>query len=97
MKPNTDFAIRSILGGYDKNFTYIITCMRTGVQVCVDASVDQNSIAPYIRSEPVALLVTHSHGDHIAFLDKYLEQYPNMMILGHPDTAPELVGKTFRY
>tara|TARA_Y100000590_G_scaffold470248_1_gene663062 strand:+ start:217 stop:885 length:669 start_codon:yes stop_codon:yes gene_type:complete len=96
MKPNTDFSIRSILGGYDKNFTYIITCMRTGVQVCVDASVDHNSIGPYIRSEPVALLVTHSHGDHIAFLDKYLEQYPNMMILGHPDTATELVGKAFQ-
>ena len=96
MKPNTDFSIRSILGGYDKNFTYIITCMRTGVQVCVDASVDPNSIKPYVRSEPVALLVTHSHGDHISFLDKYLEQYPNMMILGHPDTAPELVGKSFR-
>ena len=73
MKPDTDFSIRTILGGYDRNFTYIITCMRTGMQICVDAAVEQSSIEPYIRSEPAALLVTHTHGDHIAFLDEYLE------------------------
>ena len=70
MKPDTDFSIRSILGGYDQNFTYIITCMRTGMQVCVDAAVDRSSIEPYIRSEPAALLVTHTHGDHIARFDQ---------------------------
>ena len=96
MKPDTDFSIRTILGGYDRNFTYIITCMRTGMQVCVDAAVDRSSIEPYIRSEPAALLVTHTHGDHIAFLDEYLEQYPNMVILGHPETVPQQGGKAFR-
>ena len=25
MNPKTDFSIQSILGGYDKNFTYIVT------------------------------------------------------------------------
>lgn len=96
MKPDTDFSIRTILGGYDRNFTYIITCMRTGIQVCVDAAVDRSSIETYIRSEPSALLVTHTHGDHIAYLDEYLEQYPNMVILGHPDTVPQQGGKAFR-
>ena len=96
MKPDTDFSIRTILGGYDRNFTYIITCMRTGMQVCVDAAVEQRSKEPYIRSEPAALLVTHTHGDHIAFLDEYLEQYPNMVILGHPETVPQQGGKAFR-
>ena len=96
MKPETDFSIRTILGGYDKNFSYIITCMRTGMQVCVDAAVDGSSIKPYVRSELVALLVTHTHGDHIAFLDDYLKLYPNMVILGHPQTVPKPGGKTFQ-
>jgi len=87
MRPNTDFSIRSILGGYDKNFTYIITCLHSGTQICVDASVDFNSIKPYLRTEPGALLITHTHGDHIAFLNEYIEKFPKMIIIGHPDTT----------
>ena len=96
MKPLTDFSIRSILGGYDKNFTYIITCMRTGIQVCVDSSVDYNSIEPYIQSELSALLITHTHGDHIAHLDEYLKINPDMTIVGHPETEIKPRCKSFQ-
>ena len=45
MNPETDFSIRSFLGGYDKNFTYLITCSRTGTQAIVDAAIDTNAVS----------------------------------------------------
>ena len=49
MRPNTDFSIRSFIGGYDKNITYLINCNRTGAQILVDASVELSQIKPYIN------------------------------------------------
>ena len=70
MVPTTDFAIRSILGGMDKNFTYVVTCSRTGIPILVDAAVELEKASPFIHREPQALLITHTHGDHIAYLDQ---------------------------
>ena len=86
MNPETDFSIRSFMGGYDKNFTYLITCSRTGTQAIVDAAIDTNEITHYLGNDPVAILITHGHSDHIAFLDNYVQQYPGATILGHPDS-----------
>ena len=86
MNPKTDFSIRSFLGGYDKNFTYLVTCFRTGTQVLIDAAVDLDKIKPYINTNPKAILITHSHGDHLSFLNQYLAKYPSLIILGHPDS-----------
>jgi glyoxylase-like metal-dependent hydrolase (beta-lactamase superfamily II) len=96
MTPTTDFSIRSILGGYDKNFMYIITCSRTGAQVIVDASVEPRHVSQFIRGRLTALLITHTHGDHIAYLDQYLEAFPNMMVIGHPDSNQINRGKSFK-
>ena len=38
----------------------------------MDAAIKLNRLKPFIGTEPVALLITHTHGDHIAFLDDYL-------------------------
>ena len=86
MNPETDFSIRSFLGGYDKNFTYLITCSRTGTQAIVDAAINTSEIVQFLKDYPVAILITHGHGDHTAFLDKYVQQYPGTTILGHPDS-----------
>ena len=86
MNPETDFSIRSFLGGYDKNFTYLITCNRTGTQAIIDAAIDTNEITQYLRNDPVAILITHGHGDHTAYLDKYVQLYAGVTILGHPDS-----------
>ena len=86
MNPETDFSIRSFLGGYDKNFTYLITCSRTGTQAIVDAAIDTNEINQFLRNDPVAILITHGHSDHIAYLDNYMNDYPGATILGHPDS-----------
>jgi|TARA_Y100001947_G_scaffold158482_1_gene171764 glyoxylase-like metal-dependent hydrolase (beta-lactamase superfamily II) len=96
MKPTTDFAIRSFIGGYDNNFTYIITCMQTGVHTLVDAAIKLDQIKPFIRSEPTALLVTHTHGDHIAYLDDYTQAFPNIVIVGHPESQNKLDMARFK-
>jgi len=84
MAPNLDFSIRSFLGGYDKNFTYLITCIKSNSQVLIDASIDPNHILPFIRNHPIALLITHTHSDHIAYLDRYLEIFKKITVIAHP-------------
>ena len=96
MIPTTDFSIRSLLGGYDNNFTYVSTCSRSGAQVIIDAAVDVSIVTPHIHNQPWALLITHSHGDHIANIDQYIETFPKMIILGHPDTLENPGGKNFK-
>ena len=86
MNPETDFSIRSFLGGFDKNFTYLVTCSRTGTQAIVDAAIDTNEINRFLRNDPVAILITHGHSDHIAYLDNYVKEYPGATILAHPDS-----------
>ena len=96
MIPTTDFSIRSLLGGFDKNFTYVVTCSRTGAQLIVDAAVEFNQISPFIHNQPWGILLTHTHGDHIAYLDQLVEAYPKMIVLGHPATVENTGSKNFQ-
>ena len=90
MIPTTDFSIRSLLGGFDKNFTYVVTCSRTGAQLIVDAAIKFNRISPLIHNQPWTMLITHTHSDHVAYLDQIVEAYPKMIVLGHPETKKYL-------
>tara|TARA_B100001250_G_scaffold102051_1_gene85950 strand:- start:462 stop:1121 length:660 start_codon:yes stop_codon:yes gene_type:complete len=96
MNPKTDFSIRSFIGGYDKNLAYLVTCFRTGTQIFIDAAIDLNIIKPFIKTPPKAILITHSHGDHIAFLNQYLIEYPDLIIIGHPKTDDSIFNKKFQ-
>ena len=96
MISTTDFSIRSILGGYDKNFTYVITCNKTGIQVIIDAAIDLKHISHYLNNQPRAVLITHTHGDHTAYLEEYTKAFPNMIILGHPYSSTELYKVRFK-
>ena len=62
---DTDFSIRSFRGGYDDNFTYLVTCMQTGVQFMVDAAVPVKTVEAHISEQLDAILITHTHGDQI--------------------------------
>ena len=64
----TDYSIRSFQGGYDKNLTYLVTCMQTSNQLLVDASVPLGDVSPFInRRGLITLFITHTHNDHTAF------------------------------
>lgn len=87
MNPTTDFSIRSIKGGYDDNFTYIVTCSHTGSQLIIDAAINLGIISPYLRQEPAALFITHSHGDHIAHINDYVGSFPKLSVVCHPNSS----------
>ena len=87
MNPETDFSIRPFLGGFDKNFTYLITCSQTKSNVIVDAALPINQILPFMSNPPTALLITHTHSDHISYINEYITIFPDLMIFGHSESA----------
>ena len=95
MNPRTDFSIQSILGGYDKNFTYIVTCSHSRGQVLIDAALSLEKLEPFLHNDPIAILITHTHSDHIAYLDEYVDVFSNITILGHPNSENYFSSNTF--
>ena len=96
MSPETDFSVRPFLGGYDKNFTYLITCSHTKSSVLVDAAIPIDQIMPSISNPPLALLITHTHHDHIRYLNDYINIFPDMIVFGHSESALMYKIKNFR-
>ena len=96
MSPETDFSVRPFLGGYDKNFTYLITCSHTRSSVLVDAAIPVDQIMPSIPNPPLALLITHTHHDHIRYLNDYINIFPDMIVFGHSESALMYKIKNFR-
>ncbi len=86
----TDFTLRTLRGGYDDNFQYILTCMQTRAQVVVDAALPLEQVHPFLKGAFVALLVTHTHGDHIAYIDEYIAAYPKLLIIIHEQSAGKI-------
>ena len=93
MIPNYNFSIRSFLGGYDQNFTYLISCSITNAQILIDASISIKKIIPFVNKNLKAVLITHSHGDHISYINQYIDFFDNIMIVGHPDSIINIKKK----
>ena len=83
MNLHTKFSIKTYEGGYDKNFSYLITCNKTNAQILIDAAISINNVYKDIISDSLTILITHSHRDHIQYLDQYIKQYPKSIIRGH--------------
>ena len=83
-KTKSDFSIQSFEGGYDKNYSYLLTCLETISSIIVDASLESRRLQPFIKSRPDAILITHSHHDHIKYINEYIEKYPEIKVIGHP-------------
>lgn len=80
--PEKDYSLRSFRGGFDKNLTYLVSCLRTKNQFLVDASVPLRQIKPFInRRGLIALFITHSHKDHISYIDEYAKTFPNLVVI----------------
>ena len=75
--------IQSFQGGYDKNFTYLIWCLKTKLAAIIDPSTEINPIIEYIKDNNLILskiLITHTHHDHIAYLNDFLNIFSNLTI-----------------
>ena len=67
--------IKTFLGGYDKYLSYLIWCESTRIAGIIDASIDITEILECIDSNNLLLekvFITHTHSDHIHFLDDIL-------------------------
>ena len=96
MVPKCNFSIRAFLGGYDQNFTYLVTCSITNEHILIDAAINIKKILPFIKKTPLALLITHSHDDHIAYIKQYLDFFNNLIVIGHPDSELKKKNKGFK-
>jgi len=83
-KTKSNFSIQSFEGGYDKNYSYLLSCLETISSIIVDASLESRRLQPFIKSRPDAILITHSHHDHIKYINEYIEKYPEIKVIGHP-------------
>ena len=75
--------IKTFQGGYDKNLCYVTWCQKTRIAAIVDPSVEINPILEYIDSHNLKLdklIITHSHFDHIKYLDDFVNLYPSVKI-----------------
>ena len=96
MNPETNFSIKCLKGGFDNNLSYVVSCSHTGNQILIDASIELNKIYRYVYQSPAAILITHSHKDHLYYLEEYIEAYPEMAIVGHPDSEILAKKKNFQ-
>ena len=89
--------IKTFKGGYDGNFCYLVWCEETLEGAIVDPSVDPLNIISFINENNILLskiLITHTHYDHISYLSKFIDKYPNIRIYGYKNTRKDL-GKNF--
>ena len=78
--------VKSFMGGFDKNLCYLIWCTETRLASIIDPSVEPVQILELIESENLILekiLITHTHHDHIAYLDDFIYKYPLVNIYCH--------------
>ena len=66
-KTKSNFSIQSFEGGYDKNFSYLITCLETITTVIVDASLESIRLQPFQKSRPKAILFLIVLSDFLMF------------------------------
>ena len=63
--------VKSFLGGFDKNFCYLIWCNETREAAIIDPAVEISTILEIIELENLKLrkiIITHTHHDHIQYL-----------------------------
>ena len=85
-KLNSTFSIQSFEGGYDKNFSYILTCLKTTESIIIDASLHPSILEFSQENKPSAIFITHSHNDHVKYIKSFVDRYPDIKIVGHPES-----------
>tara|TARA_Y100001970_G_scaffold126202_1_gene156092 strand:- start:201 stop:851 length:651 start_codon:yes stop_codon:yes gene_type:complete len=75
--------VKSFLGGFDKNLSYLVWCNETRLASLIDPAVEPLSILEFIESNDLILekiLITHTHHDHIRYLNDFIDKYPLLNI-----------------
>ena len=85
--------IITVVNGYLEENCYIIhngqTCL------VVDPGSDPEKIIDAIKSKglnPLGVLITHSHFDHVGALDDLKKEYPNMIVINNKNKGDQSIG-----
>ena len=85
--------IKSFQGGVDRNLSYIIWCESTHCAGIIDASVCFIELEDFINGNNLQIekiFITHTHSDHIQFLDDILLQFPQVQLCAYEKPEIEL-------
>ena len=78
--------VKSFIGGFDKNFSYLVWCPDTRLCAVIDPAVEVTPIYETIEQYGLTLnkiLITHTHHDHIAFLEDYYKLNSTVKVVGY--------------
>ena len=90
--------IKSFQGGYDKNFCYLLWDTHDKNTFIIDPSVETTQIINFINHHDLivkGILITHTHYDHIRYLNEIRSAYPYVKIYASEFATPNL-GLPFR-
>ena len=82
--------IKSFQGGYDNNLCYLIWCEETKLAGIVDPSVSPEFIFDFVDNNNLKIdkiLITHTHHDHIQYLNEICGKYPNANVYISTETS----------
>ena len=82
------FVIKQLrVGGFDNNFSYLITCSATGataiIDPCGDINVIKSAVESIINCYPQYILLTHGHHDHTSGVAELKKFFP-APVMAHP-------------
>lgn len=85
--------IRSIEGGYDKNFAYVIGCEKSRTGAVIDAAVGAESILKKVDEANLKikyLIITHSHHDHYAWAEALLKKLRGVTLITYGENIKNI-------
>ena len=41
---------------------------------------------PFHKNNPSAIFITHSHNDHVKYIKNFIDRFPGIKIVGHPES-----------
>ena len=77
--------VKSFIGGFDKNFSYLVWCPDTRLCAVIDPATEVTPIFETIEKYDLILnkiFITHTHHDHIAFLEDYYKLNSTFKVVG---------------